>query len=182
MKKISVLLLMITLLSGCYPAQQTSTYEYLTLYPPASIDKDAYKKIKSFLFLYNNLDKGSVASITDQTYAESLYFNDTLVTLHTRPELIEYLENTQKRLQAINISALNVLEKDQDVFVHWKMQTGFTLMGKRHDVESLGISHLRFNPQGKIILHQDYWDSTSGFFQHIPLIGGIIKWIKLLLQ
>jgi hypothetical protein len=40
------------------------------------------------------------------------------------------------------------------------------------------MSHLRFNNEGKIILHQDYWDSMQGFYQHIPIIGGVLQWIK----
>jgi hypothetical protein len=51
-------------------------------------------------------------------------------------------------------------------------------MGQAIDIQSIGISHLRFNANNKIILHQDYWDSMQGFYQHLPIIGGVLRWIK----
>ena len=51
-------------------------------------------------------------------------------------------------------------------------------MGQDIDIQSIGISHLRFNADNKIIVHQDYWDSMQGFYQHLPIIGGVLRWIK----
>lgn len=100
------------------------------------------------------------------------------MALYSRQELTRYLVDSQKRLESIDLTVLNIFENAGDVFVHWKMQTSFKVLGKSHDVQSLRISHLRFDKQGKIVLHQDYWDSTSGLFEHMPYIGGILKWIK----
>lgn len=177
MKSFSVSVVALSLLGGCYSNQQNSIDQYLAL-SPARQGAAKDQRIQNFVNLYNHLEKRSVALDTEKAYAEFLYFNDTLVTLHTRKDLIEYLENTQKKLESLNLEVLNVFETNGDVYVQWVMDTRFTVMGKRSDVKSLGISQLRFDPNGKIILHQDYWDSTNGFFQHIPLLGGILQWIK----
>jgi hypothetical protein len=29
-----------------------------------------------------------------------------------------------------------------------------------------------------VLLHQDYWDSTAGLFQHVPALGTGIRAIK----
>jgi hypothetical protein len=39
-------------------------------------------------------------------------------------------------------------------------------------------NYVLFDESGKVILHQDYWDSASGFFEHIPIVGGVIKAVK----
>ncbi|WP_158083140.1 nuclear transport factor 2 family protein [Methyloprofundus sedimenti] len=135
-------------------------------------------RVANFADLYNHLNHNHVANQVTKTYAESLYFNDTLVTIDNREELIKYLEQTQQEVESMSLEVIQVFSKDEDVFVQWKMQTEFTIMGKHSNVNSIGISHLRFNEEGKIILHQDYWDSTNGFFQHIPVIGGLILWVK----
>jgi len=180
-KTFPLYLMSMLFLGGCYSNQPSSIDQYLALTrprPDAGIDK----RIEKFVHLYNDLENNRVAADTETTYAESLYFNDTLVTLHTREELIQYLEDTQKQLESIDLTVLNVLENGDDIFVQWKMSIQFGVLGKHSDVQSLGISHLRFDPEGKIVLHQDYWDSTSGFFQHIPLLGGILQWLKKRLQ
>ncbi len=172
------ILIFTMLLSGCNSKQQHSFEEYLSLYRPATEIK-LDDRTANFVYLYKNLKQVSAADAVAKTYAEDLYFNDTLVTLHKRSELITYLENTQKQLQDIDLVLLNVLFKGEDVYLHWEMRTVFKVLAKTSDVRTTGMSHLRFDQQNKIILHQDYWDSTTGFFQHIPLIGNVLKWIKV---
>ena len=45
-------------------------------------------------------------------------------------------------------------------------------------VRSIGMSHIRFNSAGLVILHQDYWDSGGNLFEHIPVVGWLIRRIK----
>jgi hypothetical protein len=37
---------------------------------------------------------------------------------------------------------------------------------------------LRFDKQGRVVLHQDFWDSSAGFYEHLPVLGGVMRWIK----
>ncbi len=43
---------------------------------------------------------------------------------------------------------------------------------------SVGISHLRFDTEGKIILHKDFWDAAGGLYEYLPVLGGVMRWIK----
>ncbi len=45
-------------------------------------------------------------------------------------------------------------------------------------VRTIGMTHVRFNPEGQVILHQDYWDSAAGLFEYVPVVGGGIRLIK----
>lgn len=172
-----LLLTLVLFMTACSANQTNSIEQYLDLIAIEQ-ERTVDDRIHNFADLYNHLDHNDVTNATVKTYAETLYFNDTLVTIDNREDLIAYLQQTQDQVEAMSLEVLNVLEKDQDIFVHWKMHTQFSILGKRSKVDTLGISHLRFDKEGKIILHQDYWDSTNGFFQHIPIIGGLILWVK----
>lgn len=173
-----VMLIVIFLsITACSSNKNNTMNKYLELIETKQ-EAEMDSRVVNFADLYNHLDHNNVATQATKTYAESLYFNDTLVTIDNREELINYLEQTQKEVESMSLEVINVFTKDEDVFVQWKMQTLFTIMGKKSNVKSIGISHLRFDEEGKIILHQDYWDSTGGFFQHIPVIGGLISWVK----
>ena len=174
--RITLIVLLVSL-TACSSNKSNTINQYLELIATDQ-ETEMDTRVVNFADLYNNLDHNNVASEATKTYAESLYFNDTLVTIENRKELIEYLQQTQQQVESMSLEVINVFAKDDDVFVQWKMQTLFTIMGKRSNVKSIGISHLRFDEDGKIILHQDYWDSTNGFFQHIPVIGGLISWVK----
>jgi hypothetical protein len=43
---------------------------------------------------------------------------------------------------------------------------------------SIGMTHLRFDRDGRVIYHQDYWDSGSALFEKIPVLGGGIRAVK----
>ena len=177
MKRILILTLVTAIMTGCSTQKSNTIEPYLALFdqhPGTVVDE----RILNFANLYNHLDSNDVAKNTEKTYAELLYFNDTLVTIKTRRDLINYLVHTQEQLKGINFTVLNVMKSEKDFFVQWKMETIFEVMGQRNEVQTVGITHMKFDEQGKIILQQDYWDSTSGFFQHIPMLGGILKWIK----
>lgn len=39
------------------------------------------------------------------------------------------------------------------------------------------MTHLRFDAAGRIIVHQDFWDSAEGLYRHFPLIGWLLRQI-----
>lgn len=41
-----------------------------------------------------------------------------------------------------------------------------------------GASHLRFAPDGRIAMHRDYWDVAEELYEKLPLLGGLMRWLK----
>ena len=54
----------------------------------------------------------------------------------------------------------------------------FSAKGRDIHSVSIGMTQLRFNDEGKIILHQDYWDGAEGFYQHLPYIGYFVRKVR----
>lgn len=134
--------------------------------------------VKGFIEVFNQVQHGDVAFIINETYAETLYFNDTFRIITDRNELIDYMQQTGKQVDWLEVQVQDVARSEQDIYVRWIMRMQFTVMGKQVDSESIGISQLRFNEQGKIILHQDFWDGVDGFYQHLPIIGYSLRKIR----
>jgi len=181
MKPVFPLLLIPLILNACSHVEPNTLHDYLAL-APAEPEVNKIKRIQPLITFYNQLKTISVTDQIAETYAEKLFFNDTIVTLHNRQDLLKYLQHTQQQLDSMRFEVLSIQEKGDDVFVRWTMHTRFTVMGQSRDIQSIGMSHLRFNSEGKIILHQDYWDSMQGFYQHLPIIGGVFQWLKNGLQ
>ena len=40
------------------------------------------------------------------------------------------------------------------------------------------MSHIRFGADGKVVLHQDFWDSSGGLFEHVPGLGWMLRKAK----
>ncbi len=41
-----------------------------------------------------------------------------------------------------------------------------------------GATHLRFDAQGKVILHRDYWDAAEELYAKLPLIGWLMRGLQ----
>lgn len=54
--------------------------------------------------------------------------------------------------------------------------------GKGEPVTVEGMSDIRFAPGGKISSHIDFWDAAQGLYEHLPVIGGILRMIRRRIQ
>ena len=44
--------------------------------------------------------------------------------------------------------------------------------------QSMGVSHLRFDAEGKVIFHHDYWDSADVLVPRVPIANGLIELVR----
>ncbi|MCG7909972.1 MAG: nuclear transport factor 2 family protein [Candidatus Thiodiazotropha taylori] len=61
-------------------------------------------------------------------------------------------------------------------YLHWKFLYRTKGSGKSRTI--VGISQVRFNPQGEVVEHIDYWDSAEFVYEKLPLLGGVLSWIR----
>ncbi|HJV01142.1 MAG TPA: nuclear transport factor 2 family protein [Burkholderiaceae bacterium] len=66
-----------------------------------------------------------------------------------------------------------IAQGDQ-LFVTWLFV--FRLRGQPFQVA--GGSHLRFNADGLVVMHRDYWDAAEELLQKLPLVGAPIRWLR----
>lgn len=41
-----------------------------------------------------------------------------------------------------------------------------------------GVSHLKFDAEGKVCYHRDYWDAAEELYEKLPLIGSIFRFLR----
>lgn len=158
------------------PGDFTREYrQALEQYPGAEVSK---KRVERFTETYGDFTGDQLGERLNELYAREFYFNDTLHTHRTRPELVAYLEQTRDRLEAMSLEVLDTQVQGRDLYLRWAMHTEFEPLFSTVAADTVGMSHLRFNQAGKVVLHQDFWDSRQGVFEHLPIVGGLIRWIR----
>ncbi|WP_240687442.1 nuclear transport factor 2 family protein [Alcanivorax sp. 24] len=134
--------------------------------------------LERFIALYSPIDAHYLRAHLDEVYAERIYFNDTLATFYQRDELKAHMLKTAERLNEMRLRIRKIWRDDDDVFLQWIMETRFTVLGRERGSRTIGISQLRFNRQGQVIFHQDFWDSSQGLDQHLPIIGPVTRMLR----
>ncbi len=127
--------------------------------------------LRRFETVYSDLTHRNVAARMQSLYADPLYFNDSLKTIREREALMRYMERTGEALDESRIDIEHVLRDGRDVFVRWTMHFKASALGRPVESTSIGMTHLRFDEGGRIVLHQDFWDSAAGLYRNLPVIG-----------
>jgi limonene-1,2-epoxide hydrolase len=125
--------------------------------------------------LYADLSEEAVRRSVRDVYAEDVWFNDTLKTVEGVEALEAYLLKTARAVKACRVSFTDVAASGDEYYLRWVMTVEFRKGGK---AESIGMTHVRFDKDGKVVLHQDYWDSAAGLYEHLPVVGWAIRAVK----
>lgn len=54
----------------------------------------------------------------------------------------------------------------------------FLFQWRGKDWRILGSSHLRFNADGLVEYHRDYWDASEELYEKLPVIGFVLRALK----
>jgi len=127
--------------------------------------------LSEFEAVYGDLTHPRIGARIAALYAEELYFNDSLTTFRQREALVDYMVRTSRELAQSEVRIESIARAGADVYVRWSMRFHATAMGRKIESESIGMSHLRFDEQGRIVVHQDFWDAAGGVYRHLPVVG-----------
>ena len=139
---------------------------------------DLEKLARRFSKLFSSLTDERVGNLVHEVYADDAYLNDTLKEVRGVEAIREYLIESGKAVRSCQVEINDLAQSQVDCYVRWTMEIRFKKLEKGRVCSSQGISHLRFNQDGRIIYHQDYWDSAGALFEHIPVLGLLIRQVK----
>jgi len=63
-------------------------------------------------------------------------------------------------------------------FLTWEFRFRFKRFDTRTWQTVRGASHVVFNEQGLVTLHRDYWDAAEELYEKLPVLGGVMRWLK----
>ena len=145
------------------------------LAPGGAEEKKAVERFKDF---FGNLSEQNVRAKVRDVYAADVYFNDTLKEISGVDALEAYLLRTAENVESCTVDIQDVASHGGDYYFRWTMYIKFKKFKKGQVQPSIGMTHIRFNKEGRISFHQDYWDAASNLFEKVPLVGGLIRSIK----
>lgn len=154
---------------------QTSTNLVAWITRDTPEESAAWERFKSY---WQNLSEENVREVLPQVYAENVWFNDTVKTITNRAELLDYMLHTASMVNSTTVRVRDIAYTEQGYYVRWEMRVEPKNPRYGTEWKSIGLSHIRLNAAGEVILHQDYWDSAAGLYEHFPVLGWMIRNIK----
>ncbi|MFQ3241338.1 MAG: hypothetical protein ACI9JZ_001022 [Lentimonas sp.] len=124
-------------------------------------------------YTYENLERN-----VTQVYAEEVYFRDAFRQFDNPEDMREYMLHGLKPLTAAEFVFNRVIRSGGEFYLDWTMRLDFKSTPLGTWEESIGMSHIRYNTEGQVIFHQDYWDPTDIVYRRIPIAKQLISYTK----
>lgn len=170
-------LLLIGALGGCversspgYPAAYRAALE-----TQRGIDPIPEAYVDAFVDLFQGPHGPATVARARVLYAPDVYFSDTLTSTHLHAAVIDHFERLQQARACIVLTVHDRIYRGEDVYLVWSMGAAFEAGQRDIETDTIGVSHLRFNGAGQIVLQQDFWDAAHGFYQHLPVLGAAVR-------
>lgn len=164
-------------------ASETADYHGLlkatsepALEPGSAAERQAEERF--IAFLENIGTAGYAQAHTREVYAPNATLNDTLKVLKGADNIQAYFEKTAATMTSYQTKVEDVARSGPDYYFRWTMVYSAGPIAGGKPIHSIGMSQVRFDGEGRVVLHQDFWDSGSYFYQHVPVVGGGISAVK----
>jgi steroid Delta-isomerase len=130
-----------------------------------------------FVTYWESLTPGSIDALT-AFYTEDAYFRDPFNEVQGHPAIQRIFHEMFERLLAPRFQVIETVQQAESAFLVWH----FTFRIKSFKPAILrtieGTTLIRFAPDGRVRHHRDYWDAAGELYEHLPLIGGVLRALR----
>lgn len=133
--------------------------------------------LKRFIETYQQLDRDHL-ELLEQIYARDIQFIDPVHRISGLDDLSAYFKVLYANLSHIEFRFTRQLQVDDSAVVEWIMTFRHPRLAGHRSVCVAGCSWLRFNAEGRALEHRDYFDLGAMLYEHLPLLGGLIRTLK----
>ena len=138
------------------------------------MNEDAVSRLVQF---FETLSPAKVPELA-QHYAADARFKDPFNDVTGLPAITGIFEHMFVALDQPRFVVTGRVVQGNDCFLTWEFHFGFRNFKKGEPQMILGASHLKFSPQGLVTLHRDYRDAAEELYEKLPLVGGLMRWLK----
>ena len=111
-------------------------------------------------------------------YAADARFKDPFNDVQGVPAIQSIFRHMFRSLEQPRFHVTGQVAQGHQCFLTWDFQFRF----QRFQSDTLqtvrGATHLVFDDRGLIALHRDYWDAAEELYEKLPIVGGLMRWLK----
>jgi len=132
--------------------------------------------LQNFVDTYEKLSTDNLALLLD-LYREDVEFRDPLHKISGIDALSGYFDGLYQNLASCQFTIFDVVYDESKAAVYWSMTYKHPKLNGGEEIHVEGSSFIK-GSQDKVYFHRDYLDVGSMLYEHIPLLGAFIRWIK----
>ncbi|AZE87478.1 nuclear transport factor 2 family protein [Pseudomonas orientalis] len=132
--------------------------------------------LRHFGHTFATLDKHNL-SLLDGLYSDDIVFADPLHEVHGLPELHRYFAQLYSNVNQLDFDFHGFDQTAEgEGYLRWTMSFRHPRLAGGELIRVQGCSHLMW--RDKVYRHRDYFDAGALLYEHLPVLGGVISWLK----
>jgi steroid Delta-isomerase len=110
-------------------------------------------------------------------YSADARFKDPFNEVQGHAAIVRIFEHMFASLDAPRFVILDAVVQGDQCFLRWDFHFRMKRFARGEQLIR-GGSHLRLAADGRISEHRDYWDAAEELYEKLPLLGGLMRWLK----
>lgn len=160
---------------GPYRSALAATDPAGVVQPDAAVREAAVARFIGFYRVYSaEVIRKSIRDV----YAEDAYFVDPFHEMSGVDVMETYFLRAAEPIQECTFDIVDWAEHNGEYYFRWIMRLTLKDRGGETPTETPGLTHVRFNADGKVIFHADYWDPQYPVYDKIPVVSGLLRYVR----
>lgn len=136
--------------------------------------------LEALIRFYHDLSIESVARFPE-FYAEDAWFKDPFNEVRGIQAIQNIFTHMFRQVAEPRFIVTEQVVGEGSVMLVWEFYFRVRLWGRAQAQVMRGVSHLRFNAEGKVCYHRDYWDTGEELYMKLPGLGTLMRGLRRVL-
>lgn len=131
--------------------------------------------VELFKRSYQNLLQTDLSRL-DDLYTREVVFKDPVHEVRGLVMLQDYMAEICRNVTECRFEFLDQLQSDHAAYIKWDMHYCHPRLAAGKRITLRGVSQIQFDE--RVYFHEDVYDMGSMLYEHLPLMGGVTRWLK----
>ena len=133
-------------------------------------------RVQRVIDFFERLQASDVQRMAE-LYLDDAFFKDPFNEVHSRAGIERIFAHMFTALDGPRFEIRDVVLQGDQCFLTWDFR--FRMKRFARDEQLIrGASQIRFASDGRIALHRDWWDAAEELYEKLPVVGGLMRWLK----
>ena len=142
----------------------------------AAAPLDGEHALARLVAFYENLSLENLAQL-GAVYAPDASFKDPFNEVQGHAAILAIFEHMFVQVDRPRFVVLECMQQQGQAFLTWEFRFHMRRFVAGEQCVR-GATHVRFDVQGRVLLHRDYWDVAEELYQKLPLLGGLMRLLR----
>jgi limonene-1,2-epoxide hydrolase len=131
--------------------------------------------VEKFCNYYKEFSQESIPGL-DEMYHQNVILQDPFSKLEGLDNVKQHFSQMMQNVSYCRFEIIDVVSNDGQAFITWTMKFAHPKLNNHEEIVVDGVSDIKFDE--RISYHRDYFDVGAMFYEHVPVVKGVIKMLK----